>query len=107
MPKVLCLNQRPRIVAASVSVLKRKDTAFKQLLTPEVLEAIVNLIPEEWLQWEEVEDSRIEMICKFLLTRLNFFYKGSTKCTRKTYEYAAGCAGRARRIPQCRDCYFL
>jgi hypothetical protein len=22
-----------------------------------VLEAIVNLIPEEWLQWEEVEDT--------------------------------------------------
>jgi hypothetical protein len=46
MPKVRLPYQRPRIVAASF-MLQETDTA-KQLLTRSV-EAIVNLIPEEWL----------------------------------------------------------
>jgi hypothetical protein len=40
---------KDHVLLPQASVLAETDTAFKQLLTPEVLEAIVNLIPE-WLQ---------------------------------------------------------
>jgi hypothetical protein len=52
-----------------------------------VLEAIVNLIPEEWLQWEEVEDTwqlrDVFTIPIDPIKSFRNFYKGSTKCTRK------------------------
>jgi hypothetical protein len=59
-----------------------------------VLEAIVNLIPEEWLQWEEVEDTAAELrdvYLQFLLTRLNhseFFIKEAQNARENLYEYA-------------------
>ncbi len=65
---------KDHVLLPQASVLAETDTAFKKLLTPEVLEAIVNLIPEEWLQWEEVEDTAAELrniYLQFLLTRLN------------------------------------
>jgi hypothetical protein len=65
---------KDHVLLPQASVLSETDTAFKQLLTLEVLEGIVNLIPEEWLQWEEVADSPAELrniYLQFLLTRLN------------------------------------
>jgi hypothetical protein len=65
---------KDHVLLPQAAVLAETDTAFKQLLTPEVLEGIVNLIPEDWLQWEEVEDTPAELrnvYLQFLLTRLN------------------------------------
>jgi len=65
---------KDHVLLPQAAVLSETDTAFKKLLTPEVLESIVNLIPEDWLQWEEVEDSPAELrnvYLQFLLTRLN------------------------------------
>jgi hypothetical protein len=88
MPKVLCLNQRPRIVAASVSA---GWNGYRQTtIDSEVLEAIVNLIPEEWLQGRgRRHGSGIERCILTIpidpIKSFRNFYKGSTKCTRKTY----------------------
>lgn len=65
---------KDHVLLPQAAVLAETDTAFKQRLTPEVLEGIVNLIPEDWLQWEEVEDTPAELrnvYLQFLLTRLN------------------------------------
>ncbi|EIA07934.1 HipA family kinase [Flavobacterium frigoris] len=65
---------KDHVLLPQATVLSETDSAFKQLLTPEVLEGIVNLIPEDWLQWEEVEDTAAELrnvYLQFLLTRLN------------------------------------
>lgn len=65
---------KDHVLLPQASVLAETDTVFKQLLTPEALEGIVNLIPEDWLQWEEVEDTAAELrnvYLQFLLTRLN------------------------------------
>jgi hypothetical protein len=65
---------KDHVLLPQASVLAETDAAFKQRLTPEVLAEIVNLIPEDWLQWEEVEDTPAELrnvYLQFLLTRLN------------------------------------
>lgn len=65
---------KDHVLLPQASVLAETDAAFKQLLTPEVLEAVVNLIPEEWLQWEEVQETPAELrnvYLQFLSTRLN------------------------------------
>lgn len=65
---------KDHVLLPQASALAETDTAFKQLLTPEALEGIVNLIPEDWLEWEEVEDTAAELrnvYLQFLLTRLN------------------------------------
>jgi hypothetical protein len=65
---------KDHVLLPQASVLVETDSAYKQLLTPEVLDEIVNLIPEEWLQWEGVEYSPAELrniYLQFLLTRLN------------------------------------
>jgi hypothetical protein len=33
------------------------DALFKTILTPETLQAIVNLIPLEWLDWQDTDES--------------------------------------------------
>jgi hypothetical protein len=65
---------KDHVLLPQAAVLAETDAAFKELLTPEVLAAIVALIPEDWLQWEDVDDTPTELrnvYLQFLLTRLN------------------------------------
>jgi hypothetical protein len=66
---------KDHVLLPQAAVLAETDAAFKELLTPEVLAAIVALIPEDWLQWEDVDDTPTELrnvYLQFLLTRLNY-----------------------------------
>ena len=50
------------------------DEEFKTILYQDVFGSIVNLIPEEWLEWEdsdETPEALREVYLQFLLTRLN------------------------------------
>jgi len=64
---------KDHVLLPKASLLEETDKAFKTLLTEEKIKAIVNLIPDEWLHWEE-SDETPEAIRKvytdFLLTRL-------------------------------------
>ena len=64
---------KDHVLLPKASLLEETDKAFKTLLTEEKIKAIVNLIPDEWLHWEESDESP-EAIRKvytdFLLTRL-------------------------------------
>jgi len=65
---------KDHVLLPQANALEATDTAFKELLSTEVLTAIVDLIPEEWLQWEDVEATPTELrnvYLQFLLTRLN------------------------------------
>jgi hypothetical protein len=35
----------------------KKDALFKTILTPETLQSIVDLIPLEWLDWQDTDES--------------------------------------------------
>ena len=39
------------------TLLNEVDAEFKAILTPQVLNSIVNLIPEQWLEWEDSDES--------------------------------------------------
>lgn len=64
---------KDHVLLPKASLLGETDKAFKALLTEEKINAIVNLIPEEWLHWEDSDESS-ETIKKvyfdFLTTRL-------------------------------------
>jgi len=65
---------KDHVLLPQASALVETDLAFKELLTPEILQEIVNLIPEGWLQWEDVDATPAELqsvYLQFLLTRLN------------------------------------
>ncbi|MBC5837726.1 HipA family kinase [Flavobacterium muglaense] len=65
---------KDHVLLPQASDLEAIDTAFKKLLTPEVLTAIVALIPTDWLQWEDVDATPEELrtvYLQFLTTRLN------------------------------------
>lgn len=65
---------KDHVLLPQASVLQATDLAFKELLSTEVLAAIVNLIPEDWLHWEDMEATPTELrniYLQFLLTRLN------------------------------------
>jgi hypothetical protein len=62
------------VLLPQASLLAEADLEFKKVLTEEMLLAIVALIPEEWLQWEdsdETPEALREVYFQFLLTRLN------------------------------------
>lgn len=64
---------KDHVLLPQASLLKEANLRFKRLLTPEVLQAIVNLIPEEWLDWEETTETPAEIrkvYFQFLTTRL-------------------------------------
>ena len=64
---------KDHVLLPQANALEATDMAFKELLSTEVLTAIVDLIPEEWLQWEDVEATPTELrnvYLQFLLTRL-------------------------------------
>ncbi|WP_366184109.1 HipA family kinase [Flavobacterium ovatum] len=64
---------KDHVLLPQASQLTEVDVAFKAILTDEVLIEIVNLIPLEWLQWEDVDATPEELravYLKFLLIRL-------------------------------------
>lgn len=65
---------KDHVLLPQASVLTETDIAFKKILKPVLLREIVSLIPESWLQWEDVHASAEELrtvYLQFLLTRLN------------------------------------
>ena len=65
---------KDHVLLPQASLLKETDALFKSILSQEVLQSIVNLIPEEWLNWEdsdETPEALREVYLQFLLIRLN------------------------------------
>jgi hypothetical protein len=65
---------KDHVLLPQASLLKEVDAEFKALLTPEILEEIVNTIPIEWLQWEDTDETPETLrnvYLQFLQTRLN------------------------------------
>ena len=65
---------KDHVLLPEASLLKETDIAFKALLTKEILQEIVNYIPEDWLHWEESEQTPDEIRAvyfQFLWIRLN------------------------------------
>ena len=65
---------KDHVLLPQASLLKETDTVFKKILTDEVLQSIVNLIPTEWLQWEDTDETPEalrEVYFQFLSIRLN------------------------------------
>ncbi|MCW3076552.1 MAG: aminotransferase class [Bacteroidetes bacterium] len=65
---------KDHVLLPRASMLAEVNSEFKALLNEEKIRAIVNLVPEEWLQWEDNDESAQairEVYVQFLLTRLN------------------------------------
>jgi hypothetical protein len=65
---------KDHVLLPQASLLQEVDVDFKTILSIEVLRSIVNLIPEEWLQWEDSDESPEalrEVYLQFLTIRLN------------------------------------
>lgn len=65
---------KDHVLLPQASLLKEVDAEYKALLTPEILEEIVNTIPLEWLQWEDTDETPEALrnvYLQFLQTRLN------------------------------------
>nr|WP_294785661.1 HipA family kinase [uncultured Flavobacterium sp.] len=64
---------KDHVLLPQASLLKEVDAEFKALLTPKILEEIVNTIPLDWLQWEDAEETPEALrnvYLQFLKTRL-------------------------------------
>lgn len=65
---------KEHVLLPEATELDRVNTEFKEILTTEFLRELVNLIPEEWLQWEGgafSSDEIREVYYSFLTTRLH------------------------------------
>lgn len=65
---------KDHVLLPQASLLKEVDAEYKAILTLEILEDIVNTIPEEWLQWEDTDETPENLrnvYLQFLHTRLN------------------------------------
>jgi hypothetical protein len=65
---------KDHVLLPQATELAETDLAFKKLLTKETLKDIVDYIPEDWLHWEDSEqtpDEIREVYFQFLWTRLN------------------------------------
>ncbi len=65
---------KDHVVLPQATMLNEVDAEFKKLLTEEKIREIVALIPDEWLQWEGMDESPDELrevYVKFLLIRLD------------------------------------
>jgi hypothetical protein len=66
---------KDHVLLPQASELAATDLAFRKLLTKEILQDIVNYIPEDWLHWEDTEQTPDEIRAiyfQFLWTRLNY-----------------------------------
>lgn len=64
---------KDHVLLPQATLLDETDAEFRSILTEETIKSIVALLPDEWLQWEEMEDSPEhirEVYVKFLMTRL-------------------------------------
>ncbi|HKO77723.1 MAG TPA: HipA family kinase [Flavobacterium sp.] len=65
---------KDHVLLPQATELVATDLAFRKLLTKEILQEIVDYIPEDWLHWEDTEqtpDEIREVYFQFLWTRLN------------------------------------
>ena len=65
---------KDHVLLPEASLLQETDVAFKKRLTKDIIQEIVNYIPEDWLQWEDTEQTPEEIrnvYFQFLWTRLN------------------------------------
>ncbi|PZX93123.1 aminotransferase class I and II [Flavobacterium aquariorum] len=65
---------RDHVLLPQATELVATDLAFRKLLTKEILQDIVDYIPEDWLHWEDTEqtpDEIRDVYFQFLWTRLN------------------------------------
>lgn len=65
---------KDHVLLPQASELALVDIEFRQILTEEILIDIVNLIPSEWLEWEDTEDTPEQIrntYLQFLITRLS------------------------------------
>lgn len=66
---------KDHVLLPQASMLEEADVLFKSVLTPEKLQSIVDLIPLEWLEWQDTDESPEairEVYLQFLLMRLNY-----------------------------------
>lgn len=64
---------KDHVLLSKASKLEETDKEFKAILTEGKIRQIVNLIPEEWLHWEDSEDTPQQIkdtYSNFLITRL-------------------------------------
>lgn len=64
---------KDHVLLPQASLLEETDNEYKALLSQDKIRSIVALIPDEWLQWEELEKSASEIkdtYISFLTTRL-------------------------------------
>jgi hypothetical protein len=64
---------KDHVLLPQASMLAEVDAEYKAILSEDVLRSIANLLPDEWLQWEGVEntpDEVREIYVQFLLLRL-------------------------------------
>jgi hypothetical protein len=64
---------KDHVLLPQASLLAEVDAEFKALLTDEKLRAIVDLIPQDWLHWDDVDENPEEIkevYYQFLTTRL-------------------------------------
>lgn len=65
---------KEHVLLPQASLLNEVNDDFKKLLTKEVIQSIVSLIPDEWLQWRDTDESPevIRLIYfNYLYTRIN------------------------------------
>lgn len=65
---------KDHVLLPQASELATTDIAFKKLLTKEIVQDIVNSVPEDWLHWEDTDETPEEIRAvyfQFLWTRLN------------------------------------
>ncbi len=63
---------KDHVLLSQATELNSVDAEFKKILTEEVLTNIVNLIPNEWLQWKDTDETPEQIkatYLKFLLIR--------------------------------------
>lgn len=64
---------KDHVLLPQAALLENVNTSFKEILTDDQLKNIVALIPDDWLQWEGVEETPEairEVYASFLITRL-------------------------------------
>jgi hypothetical protein len=65
---------KDHVLLPQASLIQEADVLFKTILTPETIKNIVQLIPLDWLEWQDTDESPEairEVYYQFLLTRLN------------------------------------
>lgn len=65
---------KDHVLLPQASLINEADALFKTILTPETIKSIVQLIPLDWLEWQDTDESPEavrEVYYQFLLTRIN------------------------------------